>query len=186
MNENKNRESKSEGTLGSNFDTILVAVDFSEVTARVYDVAASLAERLRAKVAVLNVSEPQLDYVGLLPTASDGYRYAGLEQQVAQQLGEAREFLEERGLVVETEHHWGPVVASILDGAQRRGAGLIVLGSHGHGAFYNLLVGSVAEGVLRDARIPVVVVPSEASEPQGVARNAVETPEIFPASKATG
>ena len=160
MNVNENLGSNSEGDLDANFETILVAVDFSEVSKQVYEVAANLAQQLRAKVVVLNVSEPQLDYVGLLPAASDGYRYAGIEQQVAEQLDEARTFLEARGLMVETDHHWGPVVASILDGAQRRKAGLIVLGSHGHGAFYHLLVGSVADGVLREAQTPVLVVPS--------------------------
>lgn len=42
----------------------------------------------------------------------------------------------------------------------RLAADAIVLGSHGHGALYDLLVGSVAEGVLRRAPCPVVVVPS--------------------------
>ena len=38
------------------------------------------------------------------------------------------------------------------------------MGSHGHGAIYELLVGSVTEGVLRKARCPVLVVPSERDE----------------------
>ena len=92
MNVNENLGSNSEGDLDANFETILVAVDFSEVSKQVYEVAANLAQQLRAKVVVLNVSEPQLDYVGLLPAASDGYRYAGIEQQVAEQLDEARTF----------------------------------------------------------------------------------------------
>jgi nucleotide-binding universal stress UspA family protein len=53
------------------------------------------------------------------------------------------------------------VVSCILERTQKHGAGLIVLGSHGHGAFYNLLVGSVAEGVLRESIVPVVVVPAK-------------------------
>ena len=185
MNVNENHETNTEGNLGANFETILVAVDFSEVTEQVYEVAANLAQQLRAKVFVLNVSEPQLDYVGLLPTASEGYRYAGIEQQVAEQLDEARAFLQARGLVVETDHHWGPVVASILDGAQRRKAGLIVLGSHGHGAFYNLLVGSVAEGVLREAQIPVMVVPS-AVKAQAAVKKETKAGEAVPAVKLAG
>ncbi|MEO8353471.1 MAG: universal stress protein, partial [Chthoniobacteraceae bacterium] len=41
------------------------------------------------------------------------------------------------------------------------GADMIVMGSHGHGSFYELLVGSVTSGVLRDARCPVLVVPAK-------------------------
>jgi nucleotide-binding universal stress UspA family protein len=184
MNANNNHDSnpieKSEADLkniGEPFDSILVAVDFSEITQRVYAVAANLAERLRAKVVVLNVSEPQLDYVGLLPTMPDAHRATGLESYIEGQLLEARKFMEQRGLRVEVNHHWGPVVAAIVEGAQRRGASLIVLGSHGHGALYNLLVGSVAEGVLRASQIPVLVVPSIATASQSVAVREVKASE---------
>jgi nucleotide-binding universal stress UspA family protein len=46
-----------------------------------------------------------------------------------------------------------------LDKVAKHEAGLVVVGSHGHGALYNLLVGSVAEGVIRHSTVPVVVVP---------------------------
>lgn len=54
----------------------------------------------------------------------------------------------------------GPTVSSILDTSESRHADLIIMGSHGHGAVYNLLVGSVTEGVLKSAKCPVLVVPS--------------------------
>jgi hypothetical protein len=41
---------------------------------------------------------------------------------------------------------------------------MVVLGSHGHGAFYNLIVGSVAEGVIRHSKVPVLVVPVRAGK----------------------
>jgi nucleotide-binding universal stress UspA family protein len=37
---------------------------------------------------------------------------------------------------------------------------LIVVGSHGHGAMYQLLVGSISEGVLRRSNRPVLVIPT--------------------------
>ena len=76
----------------------------------------------------------------------------------------ARALFEARAVQVETVHEWGPVVACILDKATKYGAGLVVVGSHGHGALYNLLVGSVAEGVIRHSTVPVVVVPGTRSK----------------------
>jgi len=42
-------------------------------------------------------------------------------------------------------------------------ADFIVMGSHGHGAMYNLLVGSVTEGVLKRSTRPLLLVPSSRS-----------------------
>jgi nucleotide-binding universal stress UspA family protein len=53
----------------------------------------------------------------------------------------------------------GPTAAKIVEEAQRLDAAMIVMGSHGHGALYDLLVGSVTNGVLRKSEKPVVVVP---------------------------
>ena len=54
----------------------------------------------------------------------------------------------------------GSTVDTIFEQAQKRDAELIVIGSHGHGAVFELLFGSIAEGVVRRSSIPVVVVPA--------------------------
>jgi nucleotide-binding universal stress UspA family protein len=51
-----------------------------------------------------------------------------------------------------------PAVAAILDEARRLRAGTIVVGWRGHGAVRRLLMGSVSRDVVRQARIPVLVV----------------------------
>ena len=51
----------------------------------------------------------------------------------------------------------------ILKTAQDISADLIVMGSHGHGPVYNLLVGSVTEGVLKAGQRPVLLVPAPAT-----------------------
>jgi nucleotide-binding universal stress UspA family protein len=53
----------------------------------------------------------------------------------------------------------------ILGEADRLEATLIVMGSHGHGALFNLLMGTVCNGVLRKSRCPVVVVPARTVQP---------------------
>lgn len=53
----------------------------------------------------------------------------------------------------------GPTIATVMKEAARLAASMIVLGSHGHGAVYNLVIGSVAEGIVRESRVPVLLVP---------------------------
>ena len=54
----------------------------------------------------------------------------------------------------------GPTIETIIEEAGRLKVDMIVVGSHGHGAMYQLLVGSVSEGVLHRATCPVLVVPA--------------------------
>ena len=48
----------------------------------------------------------------------------------------------------------------ILKETRKLGGNLVVVGSHGHGAAYDLLVGSISAEVIRKSPIPVLVVPS--------------------------
>ncbi len=64
-----------------------------------------------------------------------------------------------RGVPVRVVHLSGPAVPLIIDQARKVRADMIVIGSHGHTAFYDLLVGSTAHGVLKRATCPVLVVP---------------------------
>jgi nucleotide-binding universal stress UspA family protein len=62
---------------------------------------------------------------------------------------------------VKTELLEGNVVAEILSAAQRFPGALLVLGTHGHGGFENLVLGSVTEKVLRKSPVPVLTVPRD-------------------------
>src|SRR5437588_11544073 len=63
------------------------------------------------------------------------------------------------GVKVTLHEPTGAVVEEILNEADVVNADLIVVGTHGHGAMYNLLVGSVTKGVLRRSTRPVLLVP---------------------------
>ena len=54
----------------------------------------------------------------------------------------------------------GAPIAHIIEQAAKYEADYIVMGSHGHTAIYDLLVGSTTHGVLMRARCPVVIVPA--------------------------
>jgi len=50
-------------------------------------------------------------------------------------------------------------VESTLKEADRLEAGMIVVGTHGHGAVYDVLIGSYSAGIIRKSKLPVLVVP---------------------------
>ncbi|MEP6668758.1 MAG: universal stress protein [Chthoniobacter sp.] len=140
---------------------ILVPVDFSDVTIQVVETARQFAAAFAGRLVLLNVAEPEPDFVGFeagpptvrVATARD----FKLERQ---RLDELKAQLTMGGGDVTALHIQGPIVEKILHEAGEQQADLIVMGSHGHGAFYDLLVGSVTNGVIKEARCPVVVVPS--------------------------
>ena len=53
----------------------------------------------------------------------------------------------------------GPGITTTLKEAEELQAGLIVVGTHGHGAMYDALIGSYSAGVIRKSKLPVLVVP---------------------------
>jgi nucleotide-binding universal stress UspA family protein len=76
-----------------------------------------------------------------------------------------------RGLTdVQTSAWYGPAVSAITDAAAVRGVDLIVMSTHGRGGLGRAVIGSVAESVLRTAKMPVLLVrASAAGEPTGAA-----------------
>lgn len=66
-----------------------------------------------------------------------------------------------RDVRVTTVQRTGIPVAAIIAKAISTRATYIVMGSHGHGAMYDLLVGSTTHGVLKKAPCPVLIVPSQ-------------------------
>jgi nucleotide-binding universal stress UspA family protein len=54
----------------------------------------------------------------------------------------------------------GSPLQVLLDHVKQSGADLLVVGSHGHGVISSLLLGSVAEGMVRRASVPTLIVPA--------------------------
>jgi nucleotide-binding universal stress UspA family protein len=154
---------------------LLVGLDESDLTAPVLDWTRLLVERFTADAIVMHVVHPiefdasALLARGLFPTAADSHddvqadhesalrdaeRWLGaqLEQRLGTPTGASQR---ERVTTVALE---GLPPEVLVAEASRRGAELIVLGSRGAGAAQRLLLGSVAEAVLRDSPCPVLVV----------------------------
>jgi nucleotide-binding universal stress UspA family protein len=76
------------------------------------------------------------------------------------ELDRLQENFSREGVTCFAHEREGTVVEEILKTAREIAANLIVMGTHGHGSVYNLLVGSVTEGILKAAERPVLLVPA--------------------------
>jgi len=140
---------------------ILAPIDFSDVTGAVIDTAAELARAMDGKVWLIHAAVPEPDFVGY-EVGPEYIRDSAARhlREEHQMLGRYQQALRDKEVDVTAMLVPGEAVAKILQEAERLGADWIVLGSHGHGALYNLLAGSVCQGVVHKAKRPVVIVPS--------------------------
>jgi nucleotide-binding universal stress UspA family protein len=140
--------------------TIPVAIDFSPVTENVLATIERMAGTFPVEVWLVHVSPPDPAFVGY-ETGPDVVRsqVATEHRQRHQQLHQLADRLRAHQVGATALLLQGPTVETIVADTKRLGAELIVLGSHGHGAVYNMLVGSVAEGIVRASTVPVLLVP---------------------------
>ena len=144
---------------------ILVALDFSDVSLLVLDHATELARAFGAKLWLLHVAAPDPDFVGYEPGPQHVRdNRAQVLREEHRQLQEWSKSLRTRGVEVTALLIQGPTVLTLLEEAKRLAVDAIVLGTHGHGRLYKLLMGSVCEGVIRAASVPVILVPARAGE----------------------
>lgn len=150
---------------------ILAPVDFSRVSRRVVDEAIEIARTINARLVLMHAVQPPSVVTDLAPLVGEALQFtAEVERRARLHLQRWQRNLMKRGITVETVCEQGFPVPLILACAARIGASYIVLGSHGHTAFYDLVVGSTASGVLKRATCPVIVVPSQRKEKAGQIR----------------
>jgi nucleotide-binding universal stress UspA family protein len=147
---------------------ILCPTDFSEVSTKAEAYAIALAKRYEARLSLLHVDPPMpmMAPYGEIPV--DIRLFEEQRRQAEQDLAAAGTRARNAGLGVDTALIGGYPGREILAVAREQDVDLIVLGSHGRGGVEHLLLGSVAEKVLRKAPCPVMVVPAAARPERGV------------------
>lgn len=143
------------------YQRIFVPVDDSETSALALAEACKLAKEVGATVRLVHVVDlAQFGWGGaeFLDAAElqESIREAG--EQV---LSQARLRAEALGVTPQMAiiESWGDRIANVMmDDAGKWGADLVVMGTHGLGGLMHLLLGSVAEGVLKIADVPVLLV----------------------------
>ena len=148
--------------------TILAAIDFSPVSGAVLAAAGDLARTIQARVVVLNVVQPPRVVTDLAPLVGEVLQFtAEVERGARRHLRQIHQGLAGEGFEVESVCVQGHPSTTILAHAKEYAADYIVLGSHGHTAFHDLIAGSTASGVLKRATCPVIVVPAGAAKAKG-------------------
>jgi universal stress protein A len=146
--------------------TILVPVDFSPVTRAVIRAAATLAHHEKTQVVLLHaIPPPNL-------VATDAAAFAGpllelsaaAEREAHRHLGLLSATLKREKVRVRSYCVHGLPAVEIDRLAQRLRPAFVVIGSHGHSAFYDLVLGSTTTAAIKRARCPVLVVPAQPTQ----------------------
>ena len=141
---------------------ILVAVDDSDISMQALHEAINLSKEHQAKLRIVHVvDEYYVDYVGL------GIDYVRLEasfKEYGQKVLSNMEAIARQSNVdfdsqlLEIKTHGGRTPEKIIEAAKAWPADLLVIGTHGRRGFHHFLLGSVAEGVIRIAPMPVLLI----------------------------
>jgi universal stress protein A len=132
---------------------ILVPTDFSCPSERALDYAHNLADRFDASLHLLHVVNRPLLAEGL---AAEAFMSEKFESDMVR--GTEARLRKLAPDAASTDVVFGYAAKAIVDWASQLGADLIVMGSHGRAGMAHLMLGSVAEAVVRTARCPVLTV----------------------------
>lgn len=149
------------------FKKILVCLDGSELAEQILPFAIEQALHFNSKLVLLRVfAEP--GFVGLAVPGFPGIpvEARGLEKQIQQEEHEAKEYLKkvadrllsERGLKAECVSILGAAGETIAKYAAENGIELLALATHGRSGPGRVIMGSVADYVLRHLHLPILII----------------------------
>ena len=146
--------------------TIVVAIDFSNATSGVLEMATRLARAFGASLELFHVIEPEPSYTAYGFTPDEFPAMNAFQEEARRR---ATRKLSEKLATVQkdfpnTSSHMaeGSPLHALLSHVKANDVDCVILGSHGHGVIASLLLGSVAEGMVRKATVPTLVVPATA------------------------
>ncbi len=141
---------------------IIAAVDFSNTTPAVMEISISLAKSFNTELQLLHVIEPEPAFVTYGFTAVECPAMNSIRDEIIRRAKAKMEKIltHARKDVPRTVAYVpeGSPLLELLKQVRQSGADFIVVGSHGHGLLSSLLLGSVAEGMVRKATVPTLIV----------------------------
>lgn len=149
------------------FKKILIPLDGSELSEKVLPYASKLAKQIGAEVVLLKVVPTPIheySFSGLAGLSSQPIHPTPAEDLYAQAEGYlqrvAFDYFPDQNVTLEVSG--GSTAETILDFATAQGVGLIAMTTHGRGGIARLVLGSVADEIVRLAHIPVLLVRPQA------------------------
>jgi universal stress protein A len=139
---------------------VLVPTDFSDYSRSALEYGCAFAERFGAELHLVHVLQ---DLVGLVPEPGLAFPPPGeyvleLQQSAEKALAQLPGAAAPAGLQVVRSTRHGPPFLEIIRYARETAIDLIVMGTHGRSGLAHMLLGSVAEKVVRKAPCPVLTV----------------------------
>src|SRR5205814_8771579 len=114
--------------------TILVPVDFSDVTPKLVETAAGFAKAFGSRVVLLHIAAPEPDFVGFEPgPMTVRVSVARDVHEDHRRLDVVKHQLAESNIEAAALHIQGPTVLKILNEKDEQGADLLLMGSPGQG-----------------------------------------------------
>lgn len=151
---------------------ILVASDFGSSSARAVHIAAELATRFTARLTVLHVvPEPLPLYAVEAPLPFELSTSEARERAARHDLDAFLASLAKHAPLCEGVVRFGDPAREIVAHADETSCSLIVVGTHGRHGLSRLMLGSVAEKVVRSSPVPVLTVRADEPAPKRVSRS---------------
>jgi len=144
--------------------TIIVAVDFSNATAGVLEMATRLAKSFGAGLQLFHVIEPEPSYTAYGFTPDEFPAMNAFQEEAKRRatikLAELLATVQVDVPTATSQIAEGSPLHALLEHVKVSDADFVIVGSHGHGVIASLLLGSVAEGLVRKATVPTLVIPA--------------------------
>jgi nucleotide-binding universal stress UspA family protein len=137
---------------------ILAPTDFSECSQQAVRCAYALAQKVGAKLVLLHVVEELPPYIGFIPPRAAAMLLQDLERQACLDLAAVLPEAEAAQVEVPRRVVMGSPAEDIVKVAAAEQVDLIVIATHGRSGFSHLVMGSVAERVVRTAACPVLTI----------------------------
>jgi len=141
---------------------LLIAIDFSPVTEKILQKIKEMHPKMKPKLWLVHVVQPEPDFIGyeVGPVSERDFMAKRFHEKHKLIQGLAND-MKKDGIDVTPLLIQGPTIDTIIEEAQKINVDFIVIGSHGHGMMYNLLVGSIGHGLLKNSPVPLLIIPSK-------------------------
>jgi universal stress protein A len=140
------------------FKKIVCPVDFSEFTDEIVQYAVDIARKYDAELHLLHVI-PNLNYFTPYESFLTPENLVAIESNIEKEVaGDFDKILKKIGFPVKTVIRTGVTFVEIIDYIREEKVDLVVMGTHGRSGLEHILIGSVAEKVVRKSPCPVLTV----------------------------